>query len=97
MITVLIIGLITLGLFLAQRELYHKYWNHRVYASVAFESDGIACGEPSAVIEVVENAPEIEPISDSKKELWKFVIQIIISILTAVLTALGATSCVAHM
>ena len=55
MITVLVIGLITLGLFLAQRELYHKYWNHRVYASVAFESDGIACGEPSAVIEVVEN------------------------------------------
>ena len=65
MITVLIIGLITLGLFLAQRELYHKYWNHRVYASVSFESDGIACGEPSAVIEVVENRKHLPLPTDS--------------------------------
>ena len=29
-----------------------------------------------------------------KKEIWKFVVQTAISILSAVLTALGATSCV---
>lgn len=29
----------------------------------------------------------------NKKEIWKFVVQTAISILTAVLTALGATSC----
>ena len=29
----------------------------------------------------------------NKREIWKFVVQTAISILTAVLTALGATSC----
>ena len=29
----------------------------------------------------------------NKREIWKFVVQAAISILTAVLTALGATSC----
>ena len=39
-----------------------------------------------------------DPIHDSpKKALWKFIIQTIISILTAILTALGASSCVHHM
>ena len=28
-----------------------------------------------------------------KKEIWKFVIETIISVLTAIATALGATSC----
>ena len=37
------------------------------------------------------------PQVNSKKELWKFIIQTIISILTAILTALGATSCVHHI
>ena len=31
-----------------------------------------------------------------KKELWKFVIQTTISILSAIATALGVTSCVGH-
>ena len=35
--------------------------------------------------------------SNPKKELWKFIIQTIINILAAVLTALGATSCVSHL
>ena len=35
--------------------------------------------------------------NDSKKDVWKFVIQTLISILTAVLTALGATSCVSAL
>ena len=34
-----------------------------------------------------------EPAGDSKKAVWKFIIQTLISILTAILTALGATSC----
>ncbi|MBO7646510.1 MAG: smalltalk protein [Bacteroidales bacterium] len=34
---------------------------------------------------------------NSKKEVWKFIIQTIISILTAILTALGASSCVHHI
>lgn len=31
----------------------------------------------------------------NKKEFWKFAIQVCISILTAIATALGASSCVA--
>lgn len=38
-----------------------------------------------------------EPNENPKKELWKFILQTIISILTAILTALGASSCVHHM
>ena len=34
---------------------------------------------------------------DPKKAVWKFVIQTVINILAAVLTALGATSCVNHL
>ena len=37
-----------------------------------------------------------EPGTNPNKEIWKFIIQTIISILTAILTALGATSCVTH-
>ena len=31
-----------------------------------------------------------------KKETWKTIIQLVISILTAALTALGTTSCIGH-
>ena len=45
----------------------------------------------------VPEVPNIEPVSvpdgGSKKALWKFIIQTLINILAAVLTALGATSC----
>ena len=34
---------------------------------------------------------------DSRKKVWKFIIQTVINILAAVLTALGATSCVSHV
>ena len=40
--------------------------------------------------------PEATQVN-SKKEVWKFIIQTIISILTAILTALGASSCVHHI
>ncbi|MBQ6198500.1 MAG: smalltalk protein [Bacteroidales bacterium] len=33
------------------------------------------------------------PGDDSKRNHWKFILQTLISILTAILTALGATSC----
>lgn len=43
------------------------------------------------------NDPDVQsaivPDDDSKKNLWKFILQTLISILTAILTALGATSC----
>ena len=37
--------------------------------------------------------PIVVPGDDSKKNLWKFILQTLISILTAILPALGATSC----
>ena len=44
--------------------------------------------------------PEVEPITipgDSiKKEKWKFIIQLLISILTALAAALTTTSCINH-
>lgn len=47
---------------------------------------------PEVVDDPVEPV-EGEPIDNSKKVFWKFVIQTLISILTAILTALGASSC----
>ena len=38
-----------------------------------------------------------EPNANPKKEIWKFILQTAISILTAILTALGASSCVHHL
>ena len=38
-----------------------------------------------------------DPNQDSKRALWKFVIQTVINILAAVLTALGVTSCIHHI
>ena len=46
-----------------------------------------------SVSEGVENVPAIEVEKSPNKEFWKFVIQTLISILTAILTALGTTSC----
>ncbi len=50
---------------------------------------------PEVVDDPVEPV-EGEPVDNSKKVFWKFVIQTLISILTAILTALGASSCVSH-
>ncbi len=38
-----------------------------------------------------------EPNANPKKEIWKFILQTVISVLTAILTALGASSCVHHL
>ena len=45
------------------------------------------------VSEVEPVIPSEEPAGNSKQAIWKFIIQTLISILTAILTALGATSC----
>ena len=42
----------------------------------------------------VSEIPEVTVQGSSKKKLWKFIIQTLINILAAILTALGATSCV---
>lgn len=49
------------------------------------------------VAAVPEEVPVPLPEDNSKKTLWKFIIQTLINILAAVLTALGATSCMSHM
>ncbi len=45
--------------------------------------------------------PDVESVTlpgdNSKKTLWKFIIQTLINILAAVLTALGTTSCMSHI
>lgn len=49
-----------------------------------------------SVTDVVSNDevdPAVVPMNDDKKNLWKFILQTFISILRAILTALGATSC----
>ena len=52
-----------------------------------------------SVSDVVSNPEVVQgvlPTDEGKRNIWKFVIQTLTSILTAILTALGATSCVAH-
>ena len=49
-----------------------------------------------SVNDAVSKHDAVVPGDDSKKNLWKFILQTLISILTAILTALGATSCVSH-
>ena len=46
-----------------------------------------------AVPEVPKGNPITMPDGSSKKDIWKFVIQVLISILTALAAALGTTSC----
>ena len=44
-------------------------------------------------VEVTTEVAEVTGQESSKKTLWKFIIQTLINILAAILTALGATSC----
>lgn len=58
-------------------------------------------GKPSVEMPV-EEMPEVSEIPEvpvqvsSKKALWKFIIQTLINILAAILTALGASAAVVH-
>ena len=42
---------------------------------------------------ILDKLLRLVPADDAQKNLWKFILQTLISILTAILTALGATSC----
>ncbi len=65
------------------KKLLQKFVNKKVAEAIA-----------NADVEPI--VPCEEPTGDGKKAILKFVIQTLINILAAVLTALGATSCVAH-
>ena len=49
----------------------------------------------SKLVKKAVSNPVVVPGDDSQKALWRFAIQTLISILTAILTALGTTSCMA--
>ena len=59
----------------------------------------LAC--PNIVKEMREKPSFVKPLNErkimdeKKRQLWRFVIQTAISILTAIATALGVTSCMA--
>ena len=59
----------------------------------------LAC--PNIVKEMIEKTSFVKPLNErkimdeKKRQLWRFVIQTAISILTAIATALGVTSCMA--
>ena len=42
-----------------------------------------------------EKTSFVKPLNEKKRQVWRFVIQTAISILTAIATALGVTSCMA--
>lgn len=60
------------------------------------KSDSDAVSNPETP-EVAEVEPVTTPDDNSKKNKWKFIIQLIISILTALAASLGTTSCVSHI
>ena len=70
-------------------NLFKKMIQKIIKKSVPTEVEGV-------VPEIEPIEPEV-PVTNSKKALWKFIIQTIINILAAVLTALGASSCVHHL
>ena len=58
---------------------------------------GKASGEmPEVEVPEVSEIPEVTVQGSSKKKLWKFIIQTLINILAAILTALGASAAVVH-
>ena len=65
------------------KKIFSKLFQKLIKKSV---SDAVSNPEVPVV-------PDAEPVNDSKKQFWKFILQTLISILTAILTALGATSC----
>ena len=51
---------------------------------------------PEVEMPEVSEIPEVTVQVSSKKKLWKFIIQTLINILAAILTALGASAAVVH-
>jgi len=70
-------------------NIFKKFLNKAVNKAVSDNSGEMPEAEPTV--------PSAAPAGDSRKALWKFIIQTLINILAAVLTALGATSCVSHL
>ena len=58
---------------------------------------GKSSGEmPEVEMPEVSEIPEVTVQGSSKKKLWKFIIQTLINILAAILTALGASAALVH-
>lgn len=74
------------------KKIYQKILA-KVFKKVIDKTVSDAVSNPDAT-------PEVEPITipgdNSKKSVWTFIIQLIISILTALAAALTTTSCVNH-
>ena len=51
---------------------------------------------PEVEMPEVSEIPEVPVQVSSKKKLWKFIIQTLVNILAAILTALGASAAVVH-
>lgn len=74
------------------KKIFQKLLQKFVTKKVA---EAVANADVEPIVPGAELVPEpVEGTGDSKKAVWKFIIQTLISILTAILTALGATSCV---
>ena len=73
------------------KKLFNKLLKKVINKSV---SDIVS--NPDATPEVPEVEPVTLPGDNSKKDKWKFIIQLIISILTALAASLGTTSCLSH-
>ena len=69
-------------------KLFEKFLNKAVKKAVSNNNAEAPKIEPAV--------PGAEPADDSKKALWKFILHTFISILTAILTSLGYSSCVNH-
>ena len=71
------------------KKLFQKVLQKLVKKAVkkAVNNDEVVVPEMEPIV------PGEEPAGNSKQAIWKFILQTLISILTAILTALGATSC----
>lgn len=52
---IVVIGLIAISLFYAQKYLYKNWWNKEVFVSLKFQDDTVRAGEQTSLSEVVEN------------------------------------------
>ncbi len=81
------------------KKIFNKFFGFLLKKAIK-KSVSDVVNNPVTVPEMPE-VPEVEPATlpggYSKKALWKFIIQTLINILAAVLTALSATSCVNHI
>jgi hypothetical protein len=77
------------------KKMFQKLFS-KVIKKVIKKSVSDVVNNPVTTAEVPEGEPVTIPGDNAKKDIWKFVIQVLISILTALAAAIGTTSCVAH-